>query len=166
VNTLSWPHGLQPTRLLHPWDFPGKNTGVGCHCLLLIWSYSCVFLPLKSATIRNSTFSFMAVLNDLLYIPYTQCLPSWLCGFNLQLVQLVEGFGSFSLATLPLGFNYVFISTSTCGSSTGVCSWGCRGGLGFIPVRARCGGGAAAWVAGVLTAPGAQENCWLGQQEI
>ena len=24
----------QPTRLLHPWDFPGKNTGVGCHCLL------------------------------------------------------------------------------------------------------------------------------------
>ena len=27
------PHGLQPTRLLHPWDFPGKSTGVGCHCL-------------------------------------------------------------------------------------------------------------------------------------
>ena len=25
------PHGLQPTRLLHPWDFPGKSTGVGCH---------------------------------------------------------------------------------------------------------------------------------------
>ena len=29
------PHGLQPTRLLHPWDFPGKSTGVGCHCLYL-----------------------------------------------------------------------------------------------------------------------------------
>ena len=28
-----WPHGLQPTRLLRPWDFPGKSTGVGCHCL-------------------------------------------------------------------------------------------------------------------------------------
>ena len=27
------PHGLQPSRLLHPWDFPGKSTGVGCHCL-------------------------------------------------------------------------------------------------------------------------------------
>ena len=27
------PHGLQPTRLLCPWDFPGKSTGVGCHCL-------------------------------------------------------------------------------------------------------------------------------------
>ena len=30
------PHGLQPTRLLHPWDFPGKSTRVGCHCLLWI----------------------------------------------------------------------------------------------------------------------------------
>src|SRR5574341_1091099 len=28
------PHELQPTRLLGPWDFPGKSTGVGCHCLL------------------------------------------------------------------------------------------------------------------------------------
>ena len=28
------PHGLQPTRLLHPWDSPGSNTGVGCHFLL------------------------------------------------------------------------------------------------------------------------------------
>ena len=35
VSDSSRPHGLQPTRLLHPWDFPGKSTGVGCHCLLL-----------------------------------------------------------------------------------------------------------------------------------
>ena len=28
------PHGLQPSRLLCPWDFPGKNTGVVCHFLL------------------------------------------------------------------------------------------------------------------------------------
>ena len=27
-------HGLQPTRLLRPWDFPGKSTAVGCHRLL------------------------------------------------------------------------------------------------------------------------------------
>ena len=32
-NSLQ-PHGLQPTRLLHPWDFPGKNIGVDCHFLL------------------------------------------------------------------------------------------------------------------------------------
>ena len=28
------PHRWQPTRLPHPWDSPGKNTGVGCHFLL------------------------------------------------------------------------------------------------------------------------------------
>ena len=28
------PHRLQRTRLLCPWDFPGKNTRVGCHFLL------------------------------------------------------------------------------------------------------------------------------------
>ena len=33
------PHGLQPTRLLHPWDFPGNSTGVGCHCLLRYMAY-------------------------------------------------------------------------------------------------------------------------------
>ena len=28
------PHRLQPTRLLCPWDYPSKNTGMGCHILL------------------------------------------------------------------------------------------------------------------------------------
>ena len=32
--TLCDPHRRQPTRLLRPWDSPGKNTGVGCHFLL------------------------------------------------------------------------------------------------------------------------------------
>ena len=30
VSDPQRPHGLQPTRLLRPWDFPGKSTGVGC----------------------------------------------------------------------------------------------------------------------------------------
>ena len=39
MSDSSRPQGLQPTRLLRPWDFPGKSTGVGCHCLLqqFIW---------------------------------------------------------------------------------------------------------------------------------
>ena len=47
----------------------------------------------------------------------------------------------------------------------GVGFWGFPGGLGFAPVRARCGGGAAAWVAGVRAAPGTQGSWWLGHQE-
>ena len=34
VSNSVWPHRWQPTRLPHPWDSPGKNTGVGCHFLL------------------------------------------------------------------------------------------------------------------------------------
>ena len=30
MSDSQWPHGLQPTRLLRPWDYPGKSTGVGC----------------------------------------------------------------------------------------------------------------------------------------
>ena len=39
VSNSQQPHGLQHTRLLHPWDFPGKSTGVGCHCLFLYIHY-------------------------------------------------------------------------------------------------------------------------------
>ena len=27
-------HGLYPSKILCPWNFPGKNTGAGCHFLL------------------------------------------------------------------------------------------------------------------------------------
>ena len=50
VSDSSRPHGLQPTRLLHPWDFPGKSTGVGCHCLL--WNET------KTSPKRKSWASF------------------------------------------------------------------------------------------------------------
>ena len=42
---------LQPTRLPHPWDSPGKNTGVGCHFLLecvKVKSFSPVRRPLAT----------------------------------------------------------------------------------------------------------------------
>ena len=34
VSDSAQPYRRQPTRLPHPWDSPGKNTGVGCHFLL------------------------------------------------------------------------------------------------------------------------------------
>ena len=34
VSNSVGPHRQHPTRLLCPWDSPGKNTGVGCHFLL------------------------------------------------------------------------------------------------------------------------------------
>ena len=38
------PHGLKPTRLLRPWDFPGKSTGVGCLCLLWVLAILVLFI--------------------------------------------------------------------------------------------------------------------------
>ena len=51
------PHGLQPTGLLHPWDFPGKSTGVGCHHLLR-FIHLTMFKTLKK-TIRLHPFSII-----------------------------------------------------------------------------------------------------------
>ena len=132
---------------------------------ILIFSYSSAFLPLMSTAIRTSAFSSVGALNDLLYIPQTQSLPSWSCGFNLQLVQLVGGFWVFFLSHTVPGFQLALFPPLDMGS-TGLCSWGCPRGLGFAPVRVRCGGGAAAWVTGVLEAPGTQGSWRLGQQEI
>ena len=75
---------------------------------------------------------------------------------NCSLYSWQKGFHSSYLIIPPLELNCGFIPTSTCGSSTGVCSWGCPGGLGSAPVRTRCGGGMATWIAGTLAAPGVQ----------
>ena len=47
VSDSSRPHGLQPTRLLHPWDSPGKSIGKGCHCLLQMSRFQLLQLDLK-----------------------------------------------------------------------------------------------------------------------
>ena len=47
VSSSSRSHGLQPTRLLRPWDLPGKSTGVGCHCLLwYMRMYVCIYIDI------------------------------------------------------------------------------------------------------------------------
>ena len=60
VSDSLQPHGLQPTRLLRPWDFPGKSTGVGCHCLLQMKYY----LVLN----KNKTLIHMAIWVHLKFI--------------------------------------------------------------------------------------------------
>ena len=55
---------------------------------------------------------------------------------------------------------------TACESSMGVCSWVCPGGLGSVPVKARCGGGTVACVSSTQTAPDTQGSHQLGQQDI
>ena len=133
---------------------------------ILIWSYSCMFLPPMSAAIRTSVFLLWELsMSFYIFHRHRICLVDPV-DLICSLYTWWEGFGSSSLATLPLGFNCGFISTSAYGSSTGVCSWGCPGGLGSASVRAKCGGGTAACVAGILAAPGTQGGWQLWQQVI
>ena len=87
---------------------------------ILIWSYSCVFLPPLSTAVRTGAFSFVGALNGLLYIPWIQSLLSWSCGFNLQLVELVGRFWVFFLSHTSPGFQSWFYF-HLC---TGVVHWG------------------------------------------
>ena len=82
VSDSSRPHGLQPTRLLHPWDFPGKSTGVGCHCLFLktitsyvlnVWTvlyvrYSSVKLLWKKVTHTSYLFSNIYMFSAIFWL--------------------------------------------------------------------------------------------------
>ena len=46
--TLVRPHRQQPTRLLCPWDSPGRNTGVGCHFL-----FQCMKVKSESEVVQS-----------------------------------------------------------------------------------------------------------------
>ena len=81
VCDSSRPHGLQPTRLLRPWDFPGKSTRVGCHYLykpksrsILQKSWPALFKAVK--IIKNKEmFSVTLVIYSLVQIfvaPYCE----------------------------------------------------------------------------------------------
>ena len=71
VSNPQRPHGLQPTRLLRPWDFPGKSTGVGCHCLLLNGKKLgkrigiCITESLRCTPETNPTYSNIKLKNKL-----------------------------------------------------------------------------------------------------
>ena len=95
VSDSQRPQGLQPTRLLCPWDFPGKSTGVGCHCLLRCVSL-CSCKPHSSFTsisqVNFSIFSFYAPISTvdtlviihsflkLIFIVFNSSAELWICG--------------------------------------------------------------------------------------
>ena len=69
VSDPQRPHGLQPSRLLRPWDFPGKNTGVGCHCLLRPKSIdeSQIIILSERGKTTKSIFYLYQILENLIH---------------------------------------------------------------------------------------------------
>ena len=78
---LCGPHRQQPTRLPRPWDSPGKNIGVGCHFLFLVfpillfssislhWSLRKALLSLL-VTLWNSAFKWVYLSFSPLLFPF------------------------------------------------------------------------------------------------
>ena len=103
MSDSSQPHGLQPSRLLHPWDFPGKSTGVGCHHLLgqapLSITNSWSLLKLMSSGWCHPTISSSV-------IPFS-CLQSFPTSGAFQMSQFLASGGqsigvSASASVLPV----------------------------------------------------------------
>jgi len=65
--TLCDPMDLQPTRLLCPWDFPGKSTGVGVPSPSLLWSW-----------VQKWTSPSVTIISFFLFssLPFFPSLPS------------------------------------------------------------------------------------------
>jgi len=116
--------GLQPTRLLHPWDFQGKSTGVGCHCKPLgslnsFLSYSprlsaakpvssfilLLAFPSSSAiTVGHGSIPWMEVLGDLIYIWRPEIADG--CDIScLSVWQEIFSFHSPICLSLPFGLH-------------------------------------------------------------
>ena len=81
VVSDSWgPHGLQPTRLLHPWGFPGKSTGVGCRCLLRHSSYyTFIFAYPTEFPVWKNTLFVQKKCSHLFFKLWWPLLPFSLC---------------------------------------------------------------------------------------
>ena len=89
------PHRQQFTRLPCPWDSPGKNTGVGCHCLL-----QCMKVKSESE---------VAQLCQTLQDPMDCSLPGSSIHGRFQARVLEEGAIAFSEKTYIESYIYVYI---------------------------------------------------------
>ena len=101
------PHRQQPTRLLHPWDSPGKKTGVGCHVLLqpinACWVASVVSksvwtaahqAPLSTGFSRQEYWSGWPFLLQTNERRYSNISKAWLLLLKMQNISVEQSFHS------------------------------------------------------------------------
>ena len=82
-----WPHGLQPARLLCPWNFPGKNIRVGLHFFLWVSSQprdrTCV--SRVSCTVREIFYQQPTHTYTHSFILY-----SFICGWTFRMLLSLD----------------------------------------------------------------------------
>ena len=109
VSDSLQPHGLYCTKLLYPWDFPGKNTGLGCQfCLQGIFPTQELNLYLLYLLYWQvlyhwdtwedyESYAYPVLLYDFWYILFIQVLS-----FTLRVAKSVSTF--FFLTKPTFGF--------------------------------------------------------------
>ena len=94
---LLWPHGLELSKFLCPWNFPGKNTGVGCHFLFpgifltqgsnprhlrCRWSSS---LQADVSLLSHQRSPFIWLQSPEQHLTYPSEIPFWDCHLHFSL---------------------------------------------------------------------------------
>ena len=74
VSDSSRPHGLQPTRLLHPWDFPGKSPGVGCHRLLHLLKEAEFTYTIWNSSHKEDLYLLLYLIYAIISISMNSCI--------------------------------------------------------------------------------------------
>ena len=94
---LLWPHGLELSKFLCPWNFPGKNTGVGCHFLLpgifLTQGSNPRYLPCRRSSVLQADVSllshqripFIWLQSPEQHLTYPCEIPFWDCHLHFSL---------------------------------------------------------------------------------
>ena len=88
IPNSSRPHGLEPTGLLCPWDFPGRSTGVGCHRVLHSGRNSCHLASIRGT--RQSPLQMPSWVSHKFQVLllHNNCVPK----INLKLFFFKKGF--------------------------------------------------------------------------
>ena len=133
------PHGLQPTRLLCPWDFPGKSTGVGCHCLLQE-------VPPSQRQVRLSEDGQVGGLRD----SPASCVE-WFTYCCCYLLAGLKGGAAHPLLLRPQSQQLELPNCSKSGSRLGLFWW-------IRDKEFSCNAGEAGFISGWGRSPG-EKNC-------
>jgi len=112
VSNSVRPHRCQPTRLLCPWDSPGKNTGVGCHFLLHITAeiteiLNFVIIVILVFIIFNAYYAILKKMHCILLIGFRNYI-------NVKMLCIYPSVTCSIFTKLYFGYPYIFMTS--CGS--------------------------------------------------
>ena len=114
MSDSSWLHGLQPTRLLRPWDFPGKSARVGCHHLLRCISE---VIDISPSNLDSSLCFIQAGISHDVF-----CIETKLAGW--QYTSLKYSFPNLELVCCSMSYsNCCFLTCIQMSRKTGKAIW-------------------------------------------